>query len=106
MHNPYVSVNVFNNSGSGSVAERRAQIEQEESALRAERQLQLLEQRSTLNSAHQRICLWEKLHRLHLPSNVNHKLLAVIAKETELSLDDVHQEQARRNVRKPGMVST
>jgi len=96
---PYsiATADVLIGMNSSSVAERRAKIEHEESLLRAERQVQLQAQRSTLNSAHERICLWEKLHRVHLPHNDNHKLLAVIAKETELTLADILHEQARRN---------
>jgi len=100
MHYPTASTNSINGLGNDTVAERRAQIEQAESIVRAERQMQLQAQRSILSTAHQRICLWEKLHRLHLPSNANHKLLAIIAKETELTLDDVQLEQSRRNARK------
>ena len=91
------STNPFDGLGNGTVAERRAQIEHEESLLRAERELQLQAQRSTLNSARERIQLWEKLHKLHLPRNTSHKLLEIIARETELTLDDVHQEQLRRS---------
>ena len=105
MHYSINANDVFIGLGAGSVAERRAKIEQEESALLAERKLQLREQRSTMNSAHQRICLWEKLHRLHLPLTINHKLLEVIAKETELTLAAVQHEQARRSVKKPSNIS-
>ncbi len=94
------STNALNGLGTGTVAERRAQIEHEESLLRAERRLQLEAQRSILSSASERIRLWERLHNLHLPHNADHKLLPTIAKETELTLADIHQEQIRRNTHK------
>ena len=83
MHYSITAADVFIGLGGGSIAERRAKIEHEESLSLAERQLQLKEQ-----------------HRLHLPHAINHKLLEVIAKETELTLAAVQQEQARRNAKK------
>jgi len=82
--------------GTGSVAERRAQIEHEQALLFAERQRQLTEQRSALNSPQDRIRLWEQLHGLKLPRLPDHKLLSIIATQTDLTLDDLHDEQARR----------
>ncbi len=100
-----VSTQALIGLGNGTVAERRAQIEHEESLVRAERQLQLQAQRSTLSPARERIQLWEKLHKLHLPRNASHKLLAIIAKETELTLADVQHEQTLRNARKTSVVN-
>lgn len=105
MYYPYTSSDIFNGLASGSAAERRALVEQQDAALLAERKQQLLAQRSTQSSANNRICLWEKLHRLHLPRDLNHKLLSVIAKETALTLADVQQEQVRRRTKKPAPVS-
>lgn len=96
MIQPTISIGL----GNGTVAERRAQIEQEESVARAERQLQLHAQRSTLTPARERIQLWERLHKLHLPRNASHKLLPIIATETDLTLDDIHNEQRRRGAGK------
>ena len=82
--------------GFGSVAERRAQIEYEQEVLMAERQRQLNAQRSSLNSPQERIRMWEQLHGLKLPRLQSHKLIPVIAMQTELTVDEVHDEQARR----------
>jgi hypothetical protein len=99
MQYPVSTANVFNGAKAETVAERRAQIEQTELLLRTERELQLRAQRSSLSTARERIQLWEKLHRLHLPRNANHKLLDLIARQTDLSLADVQHEQIRRNAR-------
>lgn len=106
MQRPNVSTNAALNAlGTGTVAERRAQIEHEETLVRAERQLQLQAQRSTLSPARDRINLWERLHGLHLPRSAGHKLLNIIATQTELTLADLHQEQTRRSAGKTPTVT-
>lgn len=90
------SDSIFNGALNGTVEERRARIEQEESIARAERHRQLEAQRSMMSSAPERIRLWEKLHKLHLPRNADHKLLPIIARETDLTVLDIQHEQARR----------
>lgn len=94
------STNAFPGLNNGSTEDRRAQIEHEEQLARSERLRQLEAQRSMMSPAGDRIRLWEKLHKLHLPRNANHKLLAIIARETDLSLDEIHREQLRRNAGK------
>lgn len=82
--------------GALSVAERRAQIEHEQELAQAERRQQVDAQRSVFSSPQERIRLWEQLHVLKLPYAADHKLLSVIAAQTELSIEDLHEEQARR----------
>ena len=94
-----VSDSAFN----GTVEERRARIEQEENAARAERHRQLEAQRSMLSPARERIRLWERLHKLHLPRDANHALLPIIARETDLTVIDIQQEQIRRDAYKPAI---
>jgi hypothetical protein len=60
------------------------------------RQKQLGEQRSPLNSPADRIRIWERLHQLTLPRNPSHHLIAVIAANTGLSLEEVRLEQRER----------
>ncbi|HTE41106.1 MAG TPA: hypothetical protein VK629_09755 [Steroidobacteraceae bacterium] len=43
-----------------------------------------------------RIRLWESLHGLNLPKSTDHRLLDLIAQKTALTVDQVRQEQARR----------
>jgi hypothetical protein len=80
----------------GALADRRAQVEHEQQQRMAERQQQIALQSSPLSSAEERIRLWEKLHALNLPRSPTHKLLRIIAEQTELSLEQVLDVQRRR----------
>jgi hypothetical protein len=46
--------------------------------------------------AEKRIRIWESLHGLNLPKSTNHRLLGLIAQKTALTVDQVRQEQTRR----------
>jgi hypothetical protein len=83
-------------AGIGDLAERRAQIEQQNQERAAERQQQIALQSSPLSGPEERIRLWEKLHALNLPRSSQHKLLRVIAEQTNLSIQDVLAAQQRR----------
>jgi hypothetical protein len=77
--------------------QRRALEERE----RAERKrVDLAEQHSTLNSADLRIRAWEKVHQLRMPSDPNHPVLDAIAVATQLTLEDVQNEQRLRSARR------
>jgi hypothetical protein len=80
----------------GDLAERRAQIEHQNQERAAERQQQLALQSSPLSGPEERIRLWEKLHALNLPRSAQHKLLGVIAEQTNLSIQDILDAQQRR----------
>src|SRR5215216_111812 len=80
----------------GSLADRRAQVEHEQQQRLLERQQQIALQSSPLSSAEERIRLWEKLHALAMPRSPTHKLLRIIAEQTELSLEQVLDIQRRR----------
>jgi hypothetical protein len=80
----------------GDLAERRAHIEHQNQERAAERQQQIALQSSPLSGPEERIRLWEKLHALNLPRSANHKLLGVIAEQTNLSIQDVLAAQQRR----------
>jgi hypothetical protein len=64
-------------------------------ALKA-RQQELGELRSPLNTPADRIRIWERLHQLSLPRSPGHRLIAVIAASTGLTLDEVRAEQRAR----------
>jgi hypothetical protein len=53
-------------------------------------------QSSPLSGPEERIRLWEKLHALNLPRSAQHKLLGVIAEQTNLSIQDILDAQQRR----------
>ena len=80
----------------GSLADRRAQLDHEQQQRMAERQEQIALQSSPLSSAEDRIRLWEKLHALTLPRSRTHKLLAIIAAQTDLHLEQVLEIQRHR----------
>lgn len=67
--------------------------EQERAALRAD---EIASQASPTHNAEERIRIWERLHALRLPRSSNHVLVRVIATQTHLSVDQVHEEQRRR----------
>jgi hypothetical protein len=83
-------------AGIGDLAERRLQIEQRNQERAAERQQQIALQSSPLSGPEDRIRQWEKLHALNLPRSSKHKLLRVIAEQTNLSIQDVLDAQQRR----------
>jgi hypothetical protein len=80
----------------GSSADRRAQVQREQQEVAAERQRQLASQASPLTEPEERIRIWERLHSLSLPLLGTHKLVRVIAAQTELTVQQVQQEQQRR----------
>ena len=80
----------------GSLADRRAQVEHEEQQRLLERQQQIALQSSPLSTAEERVRQWEKLHALALPRSPTHRLLRIIAKQTELALEQVLEIQRRR----------
>ncbi len=80
----------------GSLADRRAQLDHEQEQRMAERQQQIALQSSPLSSAEDRIRLWEKLHALTLPQSPTHKLLRIIAAQTDLHLEQVLEIQRHR----------
>ena len=80
----------------GLVADRRAQFANEQQGRMAERQQQMALLSSPLRSADERIQLWEKLYALALPRSPTHKLLSIIAQQTEMALAQVLEVQQRR----------
>jgi len=86
----------FFSATAGTVAERREAAERELKRRSAERQKFIAAQTSPHYDPKSRIRLWEQLHGLHLPSNVGHRLVLVIAAQTALTIDEVRHEQLRR----------
>lgn len=80
----------------GDIADRRAQIERHQREHAAERQQQIALQSSPFSAPEERIELWEKLHALKLPKSATHKLVRVIAEQTELTMQQVLEIQQRR----------
>ena len=59
-----------------------------------QRQLELEELKSDLNSAERRVRTWEKVHGLLLPRSPSHPILDLIAVKTRLTLQEVLQVQS------------
>ncbi|MFO7304296.1 MAG: hypothetical protein C0P74_002150 [Gammaproteobacteria bacterium] len=77
-------------------AESRAAARLREQQLREARETALREQTAAHNDPSQRIAAWERLHDLSLPKHPGHPLIAVIARETQLAIAQVLDEQRRR----------
>ena len=83
-------------SANADVNERRAaavRAEEERVQLRASK---IEAQSSPFATPQERIRLWESLHGLALPRDPSHRLIRVIATATGLTVQDVHDEQTRR----------
>ena len=80
----------------GSMADRRAEFASEQQERAAERQQQIALLSSPMMSADERIQLWERLYALALPRSPTHKLLSIIAQQTQLVLAQVLDAQQRR----------
>jgi hypothetical protein len=84
------------------LTDHRARIALEDSERLQSRQRELLEQTSERNTPAERIRIWERRHGLRLPRDVNHRLIGVIAHQTDLARDEVREEQRRRLARLDG----
>jgi hypothetical protein len=97
---PAFSTTAGGGDPSTTATDRRAQVLRAANERAEERERQREQQRSPMLTPEERIRLWEQLHGLHLPRAANHKLLEVIATQTELSLQQVTMEQQRRAERR------
>lgn len=79
-----------------SVADYRARVAEHQNERARRRQEELLEQSSMQNTPAMRIRHWERLHQIRLPSNPAHRVLEIIAADTDLSLEQVREEQRTR----------
>ena len=71
-------------------------------ALAQERWAQKLrEQTSPDNDAAARIRIWERRHQIDLPRNPAHRLIALIAAGTDLTVHEVLEEQRARAAARP-----
>jgi hypothetical protein len=79
-----------------TVADYRARVAEHQHERARRRQEELLEQTSMQNTPAMRIRVWERLHQIRLPRNPAHRVLEIIAADTELSLEQVREEQRAR----------
>ena len=79
-----------------NIADYREVLQRAEEERAATRQRELEAQASAENDPQQRIATWERLHGLALPRTAEHALILVIARQTRLTIAQVHDEQRRR----------
>jgi hypothetical protein len=72
---------------------------------RQRRRHELEEQVAVQHTAEQRIQIWERLHELKLPKKSNHPLVRIIAADTDLSIEDIRDEQRRRSTPVPKVIA-
>jgi hypothetical protein len=84
------------------MTDHRARIALEESERLQSKRRELLEQTSDRNTPAERIRIWERRHGLRLPGDANHRLIRVVAHQTDLTLEQVREEQRRRLARLNG----
>lgn len=80
----------------GSAADHRQKVLRAAELRAQDRQSELESQASAIKDPRERIQIWERLHALHLPEAPGHVLVKVIAKQTRLTIGQVHEEQQRR----------
>jgi hypothetical protein len=90
----------FTSAGDDLLSDYRQRRALEESERAEQKRMDSAEQYSALNSADLRIRAWEKVHQLRMPSDPLHPALAAIATATQLTLEDVQNEQRLRSARR------
>jgi hypothetical protein len=80
----------------GSAADHREKVQRDALERAAERDRELESQASDIKGPRERIEIWERLHALPLPPTPAHVLVKVIARQTRLTIGQVHEEQQRR----------
>jgi len=81
------------------IRNHRARLAAEEEARAEERRQAQAEQSSISRPPSARIRAWEKVHHLRMPSDPTHAVLEIIAAATQLTLEEVRQEQQSRALR-------
>jgi hypothetical protein len=82
--------------GGESADDFRARAAHQQALAAERREHELAEQTSLANSPADRIRIWERLHEITLPISPSHRLLGIIAANTGLTLEQVHDEQLQR----------
>src|SRR5262245_39800596 len=80
----------------GSAEEHRLRVQRAAAERAALRDVEVESQASPAKDPRERIEIWERLHALQLPRAHGHVLIRVIARQTRLTVAQVHEEQQRR----------
>ena len=92
--------NTERTAGDELLSDYRTRRALEESERAEQKRADSAEQYSAVNSAEHRIRAWEKVHQLRMPSDPLHPALAAIATATQLTLEEIRNEQALRAARR------
>jgi hypothetical protein len=76
--------------------EYRIRLAEERAAAEERRRMELLDLTATTHAPAARIRAWERAHGLTLPRVESHPVLTSVAAATNLTLDQVQEEQRRR----------
>ncbi len=79
------------------ITDYRSRIALERFQAAERRHQRLAEQSSARNTPEMRIRIWEDVHGLRLPKDPAHPVLRAVAMATELTLEQVHEEQRQRS---------
>lgn len=79
-----------------TAADYRQRMQRVASERAALRETELEAQASPGKDPWERIQIWERLHALRLPRMPGHVLVRVVARQTGLTIGQVHEEQRRR----------
>jgi hypothetical protein len=90
----------FRSEGEELLSDFRQRRALEESERAEQRRSDCAQQHSAMNSADMRIRAWEKVHQLRMPSDPTHPALAAIAVATQLTLEEIQNEQRLRAVKR------
>lgn len=82
--------------GADPLTDYRTRLALEQSRAAELRAQDRAEQSSLLNPPGVRIRAWEKVHGVRLPTDPAHPILPAVARTTDLTLDQVHEEQRNR----------
>jgi hypothetical protein len=96
MFKPLPKLTPIHTQGSDFAADHRARLALAESEKQERRRSDRAEQMSDANTPEQRIRIWERVHQIALPREVDHPLVRLIAERTGLTVAEVGAEQARR----------
>lgn len=78
------------------IREHRARVAFEAAERMEKRRAEQAEQCASTSAPKMRIRTWERVHGLRLPLDAAHPILAVVATETHLTLEEVQEEQRTR----------
>jgi hypothetical protein len=78
------------------LADYRVRLAEERAEAQERRRVELLGLSATASPPSARIRAWERTHGLTLPLAATHPVLATIAAVTQLTLEQVQEEQRRR----------